>query len=117
MLSLFFWGNLFVEGFSVSGQWQSECDSLPGGLFALRFHTSRNIFTKPAMTHTVSLSSSLNIGAAAAALLLCPGLASAQSAPFTDHLVGDVGGAVYATSSVIRSKDTKAVVLPYAFAD
>lgn len=55
--------------------------------------------------------------ALAAAALLVPHLASAQAAPLTDKLVGDVGGAVYGTQSVIRSKGTDSTVLPYGFFD
>lgn len=52
-----------------------------------------------------------------AALLLSPYAVHAQGTPLTDKLVGDVGGAVYLTQSVIRSKDSKASVLPYGFFD
>ena len=52
-----------------------------------------------------------------AAALLGPHLAHAQAAPLTDKLVGDVGGAVYGTQSVIRSKGTDSTVLPYGFFD
>ena len=41
----------------------------------------------------------------------------AQPVPLTDRLVGDVGGAVYATQTVIRSKTNDTIVLPYLFAD
>ena len=44
-------------------------------------------------------------------------LAHAQDAPLTDRLVGDVGGAVYATPSVIRSKNAETKVLPYGYFD
>jgi outer membrane protein len=44
-------------------------------------------------------------------------LAHAQSEPLTDRLVGDVGGAVYATQTVIRSKANDTTALPYLFAD
>ena len=59
----------------------------------------------------------LNSFALAAAALLFAGLASAQPAPLTDKLSGDVGGAVYGTQSVIRGKNNEAVLLPYLFAD
>lgn len=55
--------------------------------------------------------------ALAAVTLLAPHLARAQAAPLTDELVGDVGGAVYGTQSVIRSKGTDSTVLPYGFFD
>jgi outer membrane protein len=57
------------------------------------------------------------IGVLGTAILLTPSLASAQGAPLTDHLVGDVGGAVYGTRSVIRSKDSDTALLPYAYFD
>ena len=44
-------------------------------------------------------------------------VAHAQPEPLTDRLVGNVGGAVYATQSVIRSKTNDTTVLPYLFAD
>lgn len=53
----------------------------------------------------------------AAATLLGPRLAHAQTAPFTDRLVGDVGGAVYSAQSIIRSKGNDTTVLPYGFFD
>ena len=59
----------------------------------------------------------LNPFALAAAGLLSAGLASAQQAPLTDKLSGDVGAAVYGTQSVIRGKNNEAVLLPYLFAD
>lgn len=51
------------------------------------------------------------------AALLGPQLAHAQADPLSDKLVGDVGGAVYATQSVIRSKGNDRSVLPYGFVD
>jgi outer membrane protein len=51
------------------------------------------------------------------AALLGSQLAYAQAAPLTDKLVGDVGGAVYGTQSVIRSKGNDTRVLPYGFFD
>ena len=59
----------------------------------------------------------LNSFALAAAALLFAGLASAQPAPLTDKLSGDVGGAVYGTQGIIRGKNNEAVLLPYLFAD
>lgn len=53
----------------------------------------------------------------AAAAFFCPGLALAQAAPLTDKLTGDVGGAVYTSQSVIRSKNAETIVLPYGFFD
>lgn len=44
-------------------------------------------------------------------------VAHAQPEPLVDRLVGDVGGAVYATQTVIRSKTNDTIVLPYLFAD
>ena len=41
------------------------------------------------------------------ALCLLPVLAAAQIAPLKYELTGDVGGAVYGTQSVIRSKDNE----------
>lgn len=43
--------------------------------------------------------------------------AHAQTAPLTDRLTGDVGGAVYSTQGIIRSKGSDNSLLPYAFAD
>ena len=57
------------------------------------------------------------MGVLGTAILLTPAMASAQGAPLTDHLVGDVGAGVYGTQSVIRSKDTNTPVLPYAYVD
>ena len=54
---------------------------------------------------------------AAVAGLLVPRLAHAQTAPLTDHLVGDVGGAVYTSQSVIRSKGNDSRLLPYGYFD
>lgn len=45
------------------------------------------------------------------------GAVQAQPAPLTDRLVGDVGGAVYSTQSVIRSRSNDSTVLPYGFFD
>ena len=53
----------------------------------------------------------------AGAALLTAGLSHAQDAALTDRLVGDVGGAVYSTQSVIRSKNAAITVLPYAYLD
>lgn len=41
----------------------------------------------------------------------------AQADPLVDKLVGDVGGAVYGTQSIIRSKGRDTSVLPYGFVD
>jgi outer membrane protein len=57
------------------------------------------------------------LGLVGTALVLAPGIASAQDAPLTDRLVGDVGGAAYVTQSVVRSQDTKTSLLPYGFVD
>lgn len=62
-------------------------------------------------------SASCVLGVLGATLVLSPCMASAQDAPLTYKLVGDVGGAAYMTQSVVRSKDTKIAVLPYAFVD
>lgn len=56
-------------------------------------------------------------GLMGAALLQSPSVGHAQGAALTDKLVGHVGGAVFLTQSVIRSKDRKASVLPYGFFD
>ena len=48
---------------------------------------------------------------------LLPVLAAAQVAPLKYELTGDVGGAVYSTQSVIRSKDNETRLLPYGFFD
>ena len=56
-------------------------------------------------------------GAVLSAALLAPGLATAQVAPITYQLTGDVGGAVYSTQSVIRSKGSETRLLPYGFFD
>lgn len=57
------------------------------------------------------------LGVLGAAILLAPAMASAQGAPLTDHLTGDVGVGVYGTQSVIRGKDANTSVLPYGYAD
>jgi len=48
---------------------------------------------------------------------LLPMLAGAQIAPIKYELTGDVGGAVYGTQSVIRSKGNETRLLPYGFFD
>lgn len=53
----------------------------------------------------------------AACLVLSAGQASAQPSPLAGRLVGDVGGAVYATQGIIRSKGTDTTALPYGFFD
>ena len=52
-----------------------------------------------------------------AAVLLASPSAHAQAAPLTDRLVGDVGGAVYSSQGIVRSKGSDNSLLPYAFAD
>ena len=54
--------------------------------------------------------------AVAALCFTAAGLVQAQEA-FPDHFVGDLGGAGYATSSWIKSKDGTVSVLPYAYGD
>jgi outer membrane protein len=54
---------------------------------------------------------------AAASALLLAGVVSAQPAPISYKLTGDVGAAVYGTQNVIRGKGNQATVLPYLFAD
>ena len=44
-------------------------------------------------------------------------LAFAQPEPLTDRLTGDIGGAVYSTQGIIRSKANDNTVLPYGFFD
>lgn len=59
-------------------------------------------------------------GAVLAGSLAWGGAALAQSASpaaFTDRFVGDLGGAAYASASVVKSKDTAATALPYAYGD
>jgi outer membrane protein len=52
-----------------------------------------------------------------AACLLSPVLGAAQLAPLKYELTGDLGGAVYGTQSVIRSKGNETRLLPYGFFD
>jgi len=69
------------------------------------------------MTHTryaMAFSPRALLGAAA---LLLPMLAAAQAAPLKYELTGDLGGAVYGTQSVIRSKGSETRLLPYGFFD
>ena len=49
--------------------------------------------------------------------LFSPHLAFAQAEPLSERLTGDVGGAVYGSPSVIRSKGTGTSLLPYGFFD
>lgn len=49
--------------------------------------------------------------------LISPRLAHAQAEPLAEQLTGDVGGAVYGSKSLIRSKNADARVLPYGFFD
>jgi outer membrane protein len=52
--------------------------------------------------------------------LLTSGAALAQVAAhnsFTDRFVGDFGGAAYASSAVVKSKDTSVSALPYVYGD
>ncbi|MDB5963877.1 MAG: outer membrane protein [Polaromonas sp.] len=53
----------------------------------------------------------------AAASLLASPAAHAQPAPIDYRLTGDVGGAVYSTQSIIRSRSNDSTVLPYGFFD
>ena len=48
--------------------------------------------------------------------LMAAGAAQAQDA-FTDRFVGDLGGAAYATTSPIKSKDAAVTALPYVYGD
>lgn len=50
------------------------------------------------------------------ATLCVAGTLHAQT-PFSDHLVGDLGAAVYATSTPDRRQSTPAKLLPFAYAD
>ena len=52
-----------------------------------------------------------------AASVLLAGAATAQPAPISYKLTGDVGAAVYGTQSIIRSKKNETTLLPYLFAD
>ena len=52
-----------------------------------------------------------------AASVLLAGVATAQPAPISYKLTGDVGAAVYGTQSIIRGKNNQTTVLPYLFAD
>ena len=52
-----------------------------------------------------------------AASVLLAGAATAQPAPISYKLTGDVGAAVYGTQSIIRGKNNQTTVLPYLFAD
>ena len=60
---------------------------------------------------------SLLLALAGGFLLLTTQLVHAQADPLADKLVGDVGGAVYGTQSIIRSKGKDTSVLPYGFVD
>lgn len=51
------------------------------------------------------------------ASVLIAGSVSAQPAPISYQLTGDVGAAVYGTQSLIRGKNNEATALPYLFAD
>lgn len=51
------------------------------------------------------------------ATVLLASAATAQPAPISYKLTGDVGAAVYGTQSIIRGKNNQATVLPYLFAD
>jgi len=64
--------------------------------------------------HAITLSTRALLGVAG---LLLPLLAAAQIAPLTYELTGDLGGAVYGTQSVIRSKGSETRLLPYGFFD
>ncbi|MFS2036114.1 MipA/OmpV family protein [Polaromonas sp. CT11-55] len=64
--------------------------------------------------HAITLSTRALLGAAG---LLLPLLAAAQIAPLKYELTGDLGGAVYGTQSVIRSKGNETRLLPYGFFD
>jgi len=61
--------------------------------------------------HAITLSTRALLGVAG---LLLPLLAAAQIAPLTYELTGDLGGAVYGTQSVIRSKGSETVLLGLA---
>ena len=58
----------------------------------------------------------LNFSAIAASVLLA-GAATAQPAPISYKLTGDVGAAAYGMQSIIRGKSNEATLLPYLFAD
>ncbi len=60
---------------------------------------------------------SLALASLAAALLLGAPAAQAEPAPLTYRLIGDVGGAVYSTEGIVRSKGADTSVLPYGFFD
>ena len=68
------------------------------------------------MSHTRYATAFLARALLGAACLL-PMLAGAQIAPLKYELSGDVGGAVYGTQSVIRSKGNETRLLPYGFFD
>jgi outer membrane protein len=48
--------------------------------------------------------------------LTCCTLLQAQDA-FVDRFVGDLGGAVYSTSAIVKSKEASASALPYVYGD
>ena len=50
-------------------------------------------------------------------LVFLAGVATAQPAPISYKLSGDVGAAAYGTQSIIRSKKNETTLLPYLFAD
>jgi outer membrane protein len=52
-----------------------------------------------------------------AASVFLTGMATAQPAPVSYKLTGDVGAAVYGTQSIIRGKSNETTLLPYLFAD
>ncbi len=75
----------------------------------------RCVYLKNLASRTRALSVALAFMVTAA--LAGTSVAHAQAELLTDRLVGDVGGAVYATQTVIRSKANDTTVQPYLFAD
>jgi outer membrane protein len=51
------------------------------------------------------------------ACALAAGAAAAETAEFPDHLVGDLGGMVYAAGTPIRGESNSVLPLPYAYLD
>ena len=49
--------------------------------------------------------------------LFASSLAFAQADPIDYRLVGDIGGAVYSTQSIVLSKSSQTRLLPYAYLD
>jgi len=63
------------------------------------------------------LKSSWSHGLTLACCCLWSGGAAQAQQTYTDHFVGDFGGAAYAASALVKSKDTSVSALPYVYGD